>query len=239
MGKYIEIGRSGQPVKPYAWKPGRHIPRFVCLAATASPAPPPVPEVMVRHSPIPSPVPEVTASPSPVVALPPAPVTTGRTEEKPPEKSSSPLSLNLINIRRTLSLTPEEFSRPIIEDGTGLINRLEAGFSRPSQDVTRMICETWGICQNYLFTGHGPMFEKDDGIHDHCSSLIALLKQYMSVATFDRKGAQYWKGSLVDDLTRLIDPIKLTGNEMSRIIRVLYDYLDVDQFCDLLERMAR
>ena len=70
-------------------------------------------------------------------------------------------------------------------------------------------------------------------------SLTTLLKTYLSVATFDRKGQQYWKGSLVDDLRRLIDVGKLDGREMCRVIRVLYDYVDVEQFGELLERMGR
>ena len=53
------------------------------------------------------------------------------------------------------------------------------------------------------------------------------------------KGQQYWKGSLVDDLGRLIDVRRLTASEMCRVIRVLYDYIDVEQFAELLERMGR
>ena len=74
---------------------------------------------------------------------------------------------------------------------------------------------------------------------DNCSALSRLLKTYLSVATFDRKGQQYWKGCLVDDLGRLIDVGKLNGREMCRTVRMLYDYLDVEQFGELLERMGR
>ena len=74
---------------------------------------------------------------------------------------------------------------------------------------------------------------------DYCSVLTTLLKTYLSVATFDRKGQQYWKGALVDDLERLIDVGKLNGREMCRVVRVLYDYVDVEQFAELLERMGR
>ena len=87
----------------------------------------------------------------------------------------------------------------------------------------------------YLLTGRGEMFE----LQPYCDGLVTLLKQYLSVATFDRKGQQYWKGSLVDDLRRLIDVWKLNGREMCRVIRVLYDYVDVEQFGELLERMGR
>ena len=59
------------------------------------------------------------------------------------------------------------------------------------------------------------------------------------MATFDRKGRQYWKGSLVDDLGRLINAAKLNGAEMCRVVRVLYDFLDVEQFEVMLERMGR
>ena len=44
---------------------------------------------------------------------------------------------------------------------------------------------------------------------------------------------------MVDDVSRLIDVKKLDGRRMSRIIRVLYDYLDVDQFVLILERFGR
>jgi len=44
---------------------------------------------------------------------------------------------------------------------------------------------------------------------------------------------------LVDDLKRLIDVGKLNGREMCRVVRVLYDYVDVEQFAELLERMGR
>jgi len=74
---------------------------------------------------------------------------------------------------------------------------------------------------------------------DYCSVLTTLLKKYLAVATFDRKGQQYWKGSLVDDLGRLINATKLNGREMCRVVRVLYDFLDVEQFAELLERMGR
>ena len=104
-----------------------------------------------------------------------------------------------------------------------------------------MICDTWGICSDFLFKGTGSMFLKDDteSTEKYVILLIKLLKTYLSVATFDRKGKQYWKGSLVDDLTRLIDVAKLNGRGMSRVVRVLYDHLDVDQFADLLERFGR
>jgi len=69
--------------------------------------------------------------------------------------------------------------------------------------------------------------------------LTRLLKTYLTVATFDRKGNQYWKTSLVDDLGRLIDVAKLDGRGMNKIVRVLYDYHDVDQFAEILERMGR
>ena len=32
---------------------------------------------------------------------------------------------------------------------------------------------------------------------------------------------------------------KLNGREMCRVIRVLYDFVDVEQFGELLERMGR
>jgi hypothetical protein len=44
---------------------------------------------------------------------------------------------------------------------------------------------------------------------------------------------------MVDDLERLIDVGKLNGREMCRVIRVLYDYLDVEQFEVMLKRMGR
>ena len=69
-------------------------------------------------------------------------------------------------------------------------------------------------------------------------SLTTLLKTYLSVATFDRKGQQYWKRSLADDLRRLIDVGKLNGREMCRVVRVLYDLMEVEQFGELLERMG-
>lgn len=155
------------------------------------------------------------------------------------EASATPLCLNLLNIRRALSLTPEQFARPIIDDGEGLINRLEAGFSRASAEVSRLICEAWSINQKYLFTGQGPMFLMQDPSRDYARELVLLLKQYLKVATFDRKGNQYWKGSLVTDLMRLIDVQRLTGSEAARVIRVMYDFLDADQFEELLERMGR
>ena len=74
---------------------------------------------------------------------------------------------------------------------------------------------------------------------DYCSVLTTLLKTYLAVATFNHKGQQYWKGSLVDDLGRLIDVRKLNGREMCRVVRTLYDYLDVEQFGELLERMGK
>jgi hypothetical protein len=44
---------------------------------------------------------------------------------------------------------------------------------------------------------------------------------------------------LVDDLRRLIDVWKLNGREMRRVVRVLYDFVDVEQFGELLERMGQ
>ena len=150
-----------------------------------------------------------------------------------------PLSLNLTAIRRFLGLTQEEFARPIIEDGEALINRLEVGLSRPSQDILRLICDAWDICKSYLLTGTGPMFEMDAPSRDHAAMLIRLLRKYLSVATFDQKGNQYWKEALVDDLSRLIDVKKLSSREMCQVIRLLYDHLDVEQFGVLLEPEVR
>ena len=151
-------------------------------------------------------------------------------------QTSRPLSINLAAVRRFLGLTVEEFARPLpIEDGDSLITRLETGFSKASASVLDLICDAWGINRKYLLAGQGEMFE----LQPYCDGLVTLLKKYLAVATFDRKGKQYWKGSLVDDLERLIDVGKLNGREMCRVIRVLYDYLDVEQFEVMLKRMGR
>ncbi len=76
-------------------------------------------------------------------------------------------------------------------------------------------------------------------LQPYCDGLVSLLKKHLAVATFNHKGQQYWKGALVDDLERLIDVRRLTASEMCRVIRVLYDYIDVEQFAELLERMGR
>ena len=152
------------------------------------------------------------------------------------KESSRPLSINLAAIRRFLGLTVEEFARPIpIEDGKSLITRLETGFSRASATILDLLCEAWEINRKYLITGQGEMFE----LQPYCDGLVSLLKKYLAVATFDRKGKQYWKAALVDDLGRLIDVRKLNGREMCRVVRTLYDYLDVEQFAELLERMGK
>ena len=123
-----------------------------------------------------------------------------------------------------------------IDSGESLINRLESGFSRPSADILSLICEAWGINRSYLLTGTGEMFETGSG---YCGSLTTLLKKYLAVATFDRQGQQLWKDSLVDDLSGLIDVGRLTGAEICLVVRVLYDYLDVEEFEGMLERMGR
>ena len=190
------------------------------------------------------------AIPAPVKTAPPveapgsetAPASPGLQQEFEPipdGEGARPLSLNLRTVRRTLGLTQEEFARPIIDGGESLIDRLEVGLSRPSQEIVRMICDAWGVCKAYLLTGQGPMFEMDLPGRDHTAMLIALLKQYLSIATFDKRGKEYWKESLTDDLCRFIDVKGLSGAQMCRVIRLLYDHLDVEQFCALLERMGR
>jgi len=82
------------------------------------------------------------------------------------------------------------------------------------------------------------MFLMDKPGQNYCQGLVTLLRQYLKVATFDRRGNHYWKGSLVNDLMRLIDATRLTGSEAAQVIRVMYDYLDAEQFEDLLERMG-
>lgn len=151
-------------------------------------------------------------------------------------QSPRPLSINLANVRRALGLTVEEFSRPFIDDGGALITRLETGFSKPSAEVMQLICEAWGISRSFLLTGQGEMFASSN---DYCAGLVRLLRKYLSVATFDRQGRQYWKESLVDDLGRLINVAKLNGREMCQVVRVLYDFVDVEQFEAMLERMGR
>ena len=176
------------------------------------------------------PTPTAPVPPTPPVAIVVAPV-------KDESTTARPLSINLAAVRRFLGLSTEEFARPIsIEDGEALIARLETGFSKASQPVLDLICDAWGINRSYLLTGIGEMFEDSSS---YCSSLVCLLKRYLQVATFDRQGQQYWKGSLVDDLGRIIDVQKLSGREMCRVIRVLYDYIDVDAFEALLDRMGR
>lgn len=54
-----------------------------------------------------------------------------------------------------------------------------------------------------------------------------------------RKVINTGKGSLVDDITRLVDTSRLDGRNMSRVIRVLYDHLDVVQFEDLLDQFRQ
>ena len=209
--------------------------------STAAPAPA-VPAPTAATPPVTDLAPQSAATPSAPVttqaafaAAPPTAPAPPMVEEK--ERSQRPLSLNLAAVRRFLGLSAEEFARPMqIDSGESLITRLETGFSKASATVLDIICEAWGISKLYLLTGTGEMFEKGE---DYCGSLTTLLKKYLAVATFDRKGQQYWKGSLVDDLGRLIDVGKLNGREMCRVVRVLYDYVDVEQFGELLERMGK
>ena len=183
-----------------------------------------------------APSPAATTPPPAVTTPPPAVSTPHPADNNATKESSRPLSINLAAIRRFLGLTPEEFARPIpIEDGKSLITRLETGFSRASAEVLDMICEAWGISRLYLLTGRGEMFD----LQPYCSALTTLLKKYLAVATFNHKGQKYWKAALVDDLGRLIDVRKLNGREMCRVVRTLYDYLDVEQFGELLERMGK
>ena len=196
---------------------------------TASPASPP-PSVEEKRV-----APPTDAAP-PVEKVVPQSAATPTTAAPAVDTSARPLSLNLAAVRRFLGLTPEEFARPIpIEDGKSLITRLETGFSRASSTILDLLCEAWEINRKYLLAGRGEMFE----LQPYCDGLVSLLKKYLSVATFDRQGQQYWKGSLVDDLERLIDVGKLNGREMCRVVRTLYDYLDVEQFAELLERIGR
>ena len=224
--------------------------KFGGSAAAASAAPVPTvpapavtdlaPQSAATQSTAPATIPAAPTAPQPIstsAAPPTPPVANVVPPVKDEQSTARPLSLNLANVRRFLGLSTEEFARPIsIEDGAALITRLETGLSRPSADILSLICEAWGISRSYLLTGTGEMFEES---RDYCSSLVRLLKRYLKVATFDRQGQQYWKGSLVDDLGRLIDVRRLEGSEMARVVRVLYDYLDVDQFEGILERMGR
>lgn len=180
-------------------------------------------------------VPVATLPPTaPAIALPAAPAAPPLPAKD--ERMARPLSINLAAVRRFLGLTVEEFARPLpIDDGESLITRLETGFSRPAPAVLDLICDAWGIKRKYLLTGQGEMFE----LQSYCNGLVSLLKKYLAVATFDGKGQQYWKGSLVDDLRRLIDVGKLSASEMCKVVRILYDFLDVEQFRELLERMGR
>lgn len=83
------------------------------------------------------------------------------------------------------------------------------------------------------------MKDETESTEKYVVLLTRLLKQYLSIATFDKRRNQYWKGSLVDDLARIIDVKKLDGRGMCKVVRVLYDYLDVDQFALVLERFGR
>ena len=252
MGRFIVIGRAEHPLIPYRWQPRTAPYRFIATpTAMRIQAPLIIEEMMVEDEPTPTPLAVETAAdmsmpitedaPTPImeaVFIPDVAEDVAEDVVETVEAAATPLSLNLLNIRRRLALTPEEFARPIIDDGEGLINRLEAGFSRASPEVARLICEAWSLNQKYLFTGQGPMFVMDSPGHEYARELVLLLKQYLKVATFDRRGNQYWKGSLVNDLMRLIDATRLTGSEAARVIRVMYDYLDAEQFEELLERMG-
>ena len=251
MGRFISIGHTEHLALPIMWAPRVTEPRFVKVAVPAPvlTAPMPEPTITAPQQVITPPTPTVddlTAPTPPVDTMTvsmytpvPEPTTPASVDAQPVPRT--PLSQNLLSIRKRLNLTPEEFSRPIIEYGEGLINRLETGFSRPSTEISNLICETWGICGAYLYSGTGPMFEKDDTDNPEKYTILLrrLVKTYLSVATFDKRSIQYWKGSLVDDLARLIDVKKLDGQNMSRIVRLLFDYLDVDQFAEILERMGR
>ena len=209
--------------------------------STAAPAPA-VPAPTAATPPVTDLAPQSAATPSAPVttqaafaAAPPTAPAPPMVEEK--ERSQRPLSLNLAAVRRFLGLSAEEFARPMhIDSGESLITRLETGFSKASATVLDIICEAWGISKLYLLTGTGEMFGESSS---YCSTLTTLLKKYLSVATFDRQGQQYWKGSLVDDLSGLIDVGRLDAPGMARVVRVLYDYVDVEQFERVLERMGR
>ena len=262
MGRFISIGRTERAAPPFVWKSRDVEPQFVKVAVSASTpvftAPEPMRVPTSTSEPVPAITPEPVVVPTPMsvpVPTPPVADMTGYTPEPFPSPETmatvrdvtpqpaprTPLSQNLLSVRRRLNLTPEEFSRPIIEDGEGLINRLEAGFSRPSAEVTNLICDTWGITSSFLFSGTGPMFLKDEteSTEKYVVLLIRLLNQYLSVATFDKHGNQYWNGSLVDNLVRMIDVRKLDGRGMSRVVKVLFDHLDVIQFEDILDRFGR
>ena len=135
MGRFISIGHIEQPVTPFVWIPGRLEPKFVKLAA------PVIAPVPVFTAPIPAPAQAVTTedhrtapavtdlpasehatapmaaakdmSPSePEPSTPPVPSPVPLATP-PAAATRAPLSHNLLSIRRTLGLTPEEFARPL------------------------------------------------------------------------------------------------------------------------------
>ena len=178
MGRFVSVGHTEKAAPPFVWIPRGTEPKFVKVAAPVLTAPMPEPTIkapqpvfmptvddLTAPEPVPTPVPTLPVADMNVSMYTPEPMATPAIPEPPTPVTPpvenvaprTPLAQNLLSIRRRLNLTPEEFSRPIIEDGEGLINRLEAGFSRPSVEISNLICDTWGITSSYLFSGTGAM----------------------------------------------------------------------------------
>ena len=201
MGRFISIGHTEHLAAPVVWMPRETEPKFVKVAVPAPVFTVPMPEptitapqqVITPPTPAPEPVPTPPVADMTVSMYTPVPEPSTSASVDAQSAPRTPLSQNLLSVRRKLNLTPEEFSRPIIEDGEGLINRLEVGFSRPSAEISNLICDTWGVTSSYLYSGTGPMFLKDETENGdkYVVLLSRLLKTYLSVATFDKRGIQY------------------------------------------------
>ena len=109
-------------------------------------------------------------------------------------------------LRKELKLTQEEFSSKI-GIGKSALSRIESGSNNPSEQTILFICQTFGVCRDWLEFGEGPMYQDADPDSSAAlvPDLVAVLEGHPALLDLMKKVVRRFKPSDWDRLDQLLD----------------------------------
>jgi transcriptional regulator with XRE-family HTH domain len=95
--------------------------------------------------------------------------------EQPPARAKT-INQRIAMLRRTLKMTQKEFSGKIFISGSFQAS-IELGKKKVNDRLVRLIVTTYGVCEKWLRTGEGEIFEKDVTPDYKVSQAVETFKQ--------------------------------------------------------------
>jgi transcriptional regulator with XRE-family HTH domain len=111
-----------------------------------------------------------------------------------PVREASTIGHRVVLLRHSLKLTQVEFAKKILISN-GMIASIELGKRKVNERLLRLINITFGVTENWLRTGEGPMLQKDMPPDYKISEVLEIFK----------KLSPFFQDMVLEQLRRLLE----------------------------------